>query len=708
MILAAQYHRAPFPEKRFWETDLDRMKESGLNALQLWVMWSWVEAEPGVFNFEEYDELFEEARKRELGIVLSTKAELHPPWIHRVIPDSHMIDHMGNKVISTNRVEANQGLTPGGCTDNPEVLKRMEAFLRETARRYADKENLVGWDIWNELRWNMQADGLVCHCKYTLEAFRNWLEMKYMGLDGLNKAWKRRYVSWEDVYPGKMCERPYTEMMEFQAFLQWRAAQHMKFRADIIKAYDKKHIVTAHGPQPSIAQPGNPRDHQAVDRGNDWDHAEHLDGYGCSHFPFWFKISEEDFGIRVEATRSAAGDKPVWISELQGGSARNGFEVFPSVQARPQQRWVWNGYGRGAKAVIFWCWRDEMFGKESSGYGLAGYDGYAEERLEAMKVTGRLLEKHRDILEKYVPDSEKAGVYFDVNTYNLEWAKDGQAARAMKSIYGFCKALERVNIPYTIVESNHLESLKNIKVLFMPFPLIVPEEAAHRIRQFVEDGGTLMLEAEAGCFNLQGFYSYPGNDRCFAYSLGIADQGRRVLEDKEMTLRQKGEDFNLKMSQFITPLRTGVNNIQGKVLGTDAKGNVLAVENKVGKGTVISIGSYIGMSYYEEPYSDFEKLVYSIVDDAKAYHEIQAESDDWIQWRSGLSGSARMMFIINPGKQQRVKVTVPEHMFKEASQVEDLLMEKYINTIIEDRKMIINVELTEGGYTILKWKRGKR
>lgn len=276
------------PEKRFWKEDLDQMKASGLNALQLWVMWSWVEAEPGVYHFEEYDELFEEARIRGLGIVLSTKAELHPSWIHRLIPDSHMVDHRGHRVISSNRAEVNQGLTPGGCTDHPEVLQRMEAFLRETAKRYAKKENLIGWDIWNELRWNVQADGLVCHCKHTLESFRHWLNQKYSGLAGLNQAWKRRYVSWEDVYPGKTYDRPYTEMMEFEAFLQWRASQHMKFRAEIIKEFDQTHIVTAHGAHPSIAQIGNTLENQAVNRGNDWEHTQHLDGFGCSYFPFWF------------------------------------------------------------------------------------------------------------------------------------------------------------------------------------------------------------------------------------------------------------------------------------------------------------------------------------------------------------------------------------------------------------------------------------
>ena len=84
----------------------------------------------------------------------------------------------------------------------------------------------------------------------------------------------------------------------------------------------------------------------------------------------------------------------MWVSELQGGGARNSIEVDEAVPASAQQRWVWNAIGRGAKAVIFWCWRDEVFGPESSGFGLSGSDGQAGERLAALKVTGDVLARH--------------------------------------------------------------------------------------------------------------------------------------------------------------------------------------------------------------------------------------------------------------------------------------------------------------------------
>ena len=63
----------------------------------------------------------------------------------------------------------------------------MGGFLETVGSRYRSAPNLVGWDIWNELRWNVQADGLVCFCPHTLQAFRGWLDAKYGGLDGLER-----------------------------------------------------------------------------------------------------------------------------------------------------------------------------------------------------------------------------------------------------------------------------------------------------------------------------------------------------------------------------------------------------------------------------------------------------------------------------------------------------------------------------------------
>ena len=683
LYLSTQYYRPPFPKHKYWESDLDLIKEVGFNTIQLWVVWGWIEPSPGKFIFEDYDKLFEAAQKRGLKVLLSTCAELQPYWIHRDIPDSYMVDHMGNAVISSSRGESNEGITPGGCTDNPEVLKRMKIFLETIAERYKDHESLAGWDSWNELRWDTNADGLVCYCDHTINAFREWLKEKYGSLDGLNEAWQRRYSNFEDVYPGKVVGRPFTEMMEFQAFLQWKHAQHLKFRYETIRSIDKTHIISAHGPCPTFYSDWGPMvkyptggvTQPAIHRGSDWDMSEMVDIYGTSIFPVWQYNDMIEFGVKIECTRSATAQKKFWLSELQGGGGGvwGGLEKFLPVRAKEQQLWLWSSLSRGAKAVNFWCWRDEVFGNESSCCGLIGMDGYAKERLDLMKKSADLINRYNKLLEEYQPDSyeEQVGVYFDADIVNLEWAGTGEARRAFESILGYLVALETIQCRYTVIESNRLDSIDKLKVCILPLPLIIKPEVAKRLLDFVEKGGTLIIEGEAEAFTNLGFFNNIEDERSFTSGLGIKTQGRRNIPHDNFVVNFEDKEFQLKAGIFNTPLDLLVNGKEMEVLGKDLDGNNMVGKTKHGKGRVIAIGGFCGKSYYNERYPDFEQFLLQITTSSKVVTDITIESEFLIQWRSGLSDNKRLLFIMNSSKSQKVTVSAPAEFFK-CNEVEEL------------------------------------
>ncbi|MDD2710469.1 MAG: beta-galactosidase [Verrucomicrobiae bacterium] len=644
MNLGVQYYRPPFPNTQFWDGDFAKIRESGLNAVQLWVDWAWVEPKPGKFIFDDYDRLVELAGKHRLGVVLSTIAETHPLWIHREVPGSEMIDHMGNKVVSSNRCEMHFGLTPGGCFDHPGVWSHMKNFLSQVASRYQGAPHLRGWDVWNELRWNVQADGLVCYCPNTINLFHQWLDKRYGGLDGLNEAWKRRYGEWSEVQPGKLPDRPYTEMMMFQHFLTWRANEHAKARYEVVKGIDPKRPVTVHGGAPSAFYSGDVKGFvQALDRGNDWFFADSLDGVGCSSFPKWGGIGDADFGMRIEFVKSAARGKAVWLSELQGGRAAIGFNVYAPVDALSQQRWIWNGMACGADTILFWCWRDEVFGRESAGFGLAGHDGLAEERLAAMKKTGGVLEKYEDFFRTYQPVKPRVGVLFSPQTYYLHWSQDGKAELAMEALCGYCRALVRKSIPYLVVEEEHLDALEGLKVLFLPRLLVSEPALEERLMRFVRNGGTLVCESECGAFDAKGFYRYPA-ERFLARETGICEKGRRNLKVQTTTVRIGGQDRELDLMQWTTPYEG-----DGKILGDGVEGP-LVVEKTVEKGRVVFLGSYLGGAYYRNGADGFEEFIAWIA--ASSGHEVDAgviepkpAKDSFLYVKTGESQGRKVVFV---------------------------------------------------------------
>jgi len=677
MILGVQYYRPPFPEQRFWADDFKRIKDTGLNAVQLWVLWAWVEAKPGVFNFEDYDRLVELAAREDLGVIISTIAEIQPYWIHREVPGSEMIDHMGHRVISSNRGECHFGLTPGGCTDHPGVWERMRAFLTATAERYKAAAHVRGWDAWNETRWNVNCDGLVCYCPHTIAAYHAWLDRRFGGLEGLNKAWRRRYGHWDEVLPGKMPQRPYTEMMAFQHFLTWRADQLGIARWKVVKEIVGEKPVTVHGMTPCVRFAGSftggpDQDwNQALNRGNDWFMADVMDGVGCSSFPKWGGWDDFEFEANVQYVRAAARGKQIWFSEVQGGRAVHRSLLTPEVDAWSQQRWLWRAVAGQADVLIFWCWRDEVFGKESSGFGISGHDEFAHERMQALAFSGALIEREQALLKSFMPDAPRAGLLFSPQTYYVDWAQEGHAEFSAGSLHGYARALLRSSVPFLVFEEEHLDQLDQIKILFMPAVTATTPAVERRVSEWVRAGGTLVCEAECGAFDPTGIYRYP-DERFIAALTGIHEVGRRQWPQQTFAATLGRSRYTLSGERWCTPYTRGAGTVLAK-----NKYGALITRVPVGEGAVIACGAFLGAAYARRAYRDFERFVVDVAAGAgvvapgcvvtpaitasKAAHII-----------AGTAHGARMVYVFLPPGAARATLRFPAGYFKAAS-VRDVL-----------------------------------
>jgi beta-galactosidase len=519
----------------------------------------------------------------------------------------------------------------------------MKTFLETLGKHYADCPNLHGWDLWNELRWNEHADELVCFCPHTLESFRNWLCKRYGSLDGLNEAWHRRYIDWRDVMPGKRPDLPYTELMAWQNFITDRADEHGAWRYEIMRSVDPTHVITAHGGAPSIGYVGN-HELYALDRGNDWNLAQSLDGIGCSSFPVWQNVDDAAFGSRVEKVRAAAAGKHIWLSEVQGGRAGVGFDITGDVFPEFQQRWLWNGLACGADTILFWCWRDEIFGRESGYFGLGGNDEFSPDRLRAMRASGDLLEQNKELFDGYKPDEPEIAFLFSPDCYYLNWAQESSAERMQTAIDGYARALVKQSIPSTFIEAGHLGDLNRFKVIALPRTIVLDAYAEEKLADFVKNGGTLIVESECGAFDKGGFYRYP--EKRFLNQFGICEAGRRQFTSP-LTLRMDGKEYSVECEQWFTPLRdTGV--APSRVFA-EYKGSPLAAEFICGKGKVIYLGGYFGNCYFKEANPGFEQLLADLAVSAGVNIPFRVLTEKWekekfIYVKTGSSGGKRMIF----------------------------------------------------------------
>ena len=699
--IGSQYYRPPFPVQKHWADDMKRMKDAGLDSVQLWLVWAWIESKQGTFNFHDYDTIIDLAAKNNLTVVLSTSAELHPYWIHKAVPNSEMINNLGHKIISENRCENHFGLTPGGCFDHPEVWALMKNFLEKTALHYKDCPTLAGWDAWNELRYHYHSNSLVCFCNHTINKWRNWLKAKFGTLDELNRVWMRRYNSFEEILPGKMHDRTYTEMNYWQHFRTWNCDDHGKNRYEAIKKIDPNHDVTVHAATPSPLMYGGTNEH-ALDRGNDWELAKNLDGIGCSSFPKWFGLDDAAFGMRIEFVHSAANGKKIWLSEIQGGRAAIGFSSYENVDAASQQRWIWNGIACGADKILFWCWRDEVFGRESGGFGIIGRDGLAEDRIKGLQNTRRVIDENKSMLSSYTPNKKiEAGILFSPQSYYLTWSQEGNAKKSTNAMEGYARALVRTSTPYKVIEENNLDSLKDLKVLFLPRVLVFNETLTKALTSFVDDGGTLVCESETGAFTPEGFYRYP-DERFLFEMVGAEEIGRRDIQNGLIPLDLSTHTVEMPTYQWLTPVIGGKPT---KILSKHKDGSLIA-EYSFGEGRIIHLGSYFGESYINLWNPGFEQFItYACTTSGvKDFVEVltpRPTQAEFLYVKHGISNNKRVIFLFFPENFQSTQLRLNADSTFSGS-FKELFSEEIIQATKDTDGWLLKVESSSYSLSILE------
>jgi beta-galactosidase len=683
---------------------MKRMKTAGLNTVQLWAVWGWMEPEEGLFVYDDYDRLVELAERNGLKVVISTITDLQPFWLPRLYPHTGMVDEFGQPIHGTPREECLPGLTPGQCTDHPEVRRLSVRFMQELAARYRNAPMLAGWDCWNETRWCVACERWVCYCDATIRAFRAWLKQRHGTLEALGDRWGRRLASWEDVLPARRRSLLNPALLDWLRFVIHRAHEMGRWRRDALWAGDPDHPIVAHAGGPVTRNRCCDHEEAPFARGNDFDTGPDLDAFGTSAFPAWFAFDNTSLGIWLEVTRSVARPKPMWQSELQGGAYNQGFDYGIEVTGALQQYWTWQAYGRGAKAVLYWAWRDETWGVEAGGYGIDGQDGMAGDRIRALRQTRRLLNLHAGDLNAYTPDPAEIGVLYDTDNGLLAIVnREGHSNAATLGLNGCMVALERQRLAFDLLDGRRLSIPDDIRLLLLPAAFCLKADATEAIERFLRRGGWVYCEAGTGTFLENGFFVERAERRALVGALGIGvrrRRGNRVDASCETVpgAWAKSPRIALKGGLWSMALEAPGS---ARVLGRDALGEAMLIEVRVGKGRLIMSGSFPSFAYGEKAHEGFEQFIQALVSASGAAPRWRLESDEGLTGlsvRTGRSGRKRLFFLLNAGSPKTVTV----HPFeKESGPVKE-----WVTARILPRKADggVEIEMRAPCHRILEWR----
>ena len=493
--LGAQYFRPPNPPRADWRRDLERMHDAGMDTVKLWACWSWMNPEPGVYDFDELDELIGIARELELTVVVNTIIENAPYWLEQAHPEARYTDQEGRAIQLTAAMNTPGGGWPGLCFDNEVVWEAAEGFLGALVDRYGDEVAI--WDVWNEPHLEPASyypERQFCYCDASLDRFARWLRHRYASLDGLNRAWSRRYSDWSQVAPPRVFEA-------VPDLLDWRESwfdtlrSWLDRRVEAVRSRREDAVVMTH-----VALSGF-TGQLATHTLDEFTLPGGVDLFGTSSFPTWLMADDHvEHLFNLDTARDAAGVTPFWQAELQGGRGRrDGLRTTGQPGDDVVTLWLWNALAAGATGVMFWQWRPELLGPESPGYGLTAPDGSPTSRVD--RVTEFASVARLPELDGRRAEAPRVGLLVSRGSALHAYATDRTMDVYRDAVLGAYRMLTDQDVPVAIVSAERAETdglPDHLDAIYWPMPSVASDALAEQLAAFVERGGTLVSEATPG------------------------------------------------------------------------------------------------------------------------------------------------------------------------------------------------------------------
>jgi beta-galactosidase len=598
--------RAPMLEpisadsERLWKADLLKIKGLGFNTVRTWVEWNVGEPREGEYHLENLDLLLRLADEVGLKVIIQVYVDSAPEWVGAKYPEGRYAAQDGQPIPSQ--------AAPGFCFDNKDVRKAILDFFQEVAR-HADKNSaFYGWDLWSEpaaLNWarvGYKSEPMFCYCPASMERFRAWLQVKYGTLDKLNIAWHRTFTDWKQIEPPRFGTiLTYTDFMDWRVYYGYKLAEDLKMRNDAVRAVDHTHVTTSHAPNPSplvrtLADPYDPTD--------DFLMKDSVDFLGTSFYP---KLTSPEHNwtlnrrvLAMDLAASMTAGRGFYVGELQSGFGVHGTTIGSEVSPSDLQMWTWGMVSRGARAINYYAFYPMNAGYESGGYGMIQLDGTLTERSRRAGATAKIIQQNCDLLLAAKPKPAEAAIVFSPLVPLLGGYDEENSRTAMhKALAGYHRMFFERNIPVEVLSSRELagQNLQKYKLIVLPYPLMMTNEEAMALREYVEKGGHLFVEARPGWVDEEGHAepAIPGFD--WTQMLGVRETS--IDPAKEVAVNWNGASFT--GSNFAE--RLTILDSSTKVVAKFADGTPAAYEHKYGKGEAILLGTFAGQWNEANPVS---------------------------------------------------------------------------------------------------------
>ena len=464
------------------DSDIAIMKHAGFNVVRMGdLSWDSFEPSQGKFEFEWFDKIMDKMQKAGIRVILDIPGLPAPIWLHRAYSGVDIVAQNGTRLPPAERYMDN--------ISDPDYVREAGIMAEALMKRYANHPAIIAIGYDNEI-----GNGFMSYSEADRQRFISWLTKKYDSIDELNRAWatqrwSRRLNSFEDVdLPLPDGPGPPERYLDLHRY--WSEVTVARLNElDAIRQRDMPDV-------PSIS--------------NLWDTAGRRGFDYLSTYRSYVSYGAEGFypGDPISGSFGALMTKgalptPIWFNEFTAGGG--GFYGTPGRS----RMYAYLGLIMGAQGILAWTFNSHQGGEEQALFGLVDHDGtpsWKVDEFARIATEFKQLAKsgfprftHPEIAIAYSFDSFIDSHPNGPSNTTLQYFKPSY----MEQLQGAFEPFFRANLDTSIINLGH-ENLSPYKLVVVPADYVMDLGSATAIRQYVSNGGTVLMTAFSAKVNEHG------------------------------------------------------------------------------------------------------------------------------------------------------------------------------------------------------------
>ncbi|MGB9641789.1 MAG: beta-galactosidase [Candidatus Ratteibacteria bacterium] len=474
------------------------------------------------------------------------------------------------------------------CLNDPDYLSKVDKELKsklENELNFSTYEFSCG-DECHFASWRPPYDRYeLCWCDKCVAKFHVYLQNKYGTLQNLNKTWKTKYASFDDIKPvtyKEAIENPELRPLwiNYRIFMEdtWTG----------IFEYAKR-IITDVVPDAKVGYEGSQRGHTFVNSftAEDYYKLAQVMSLNNPYSHAFIRYAFKDFS--KEGTLLGLG----WQGSYGAGIKNRNIDPWKILFFGANSLWIWHGPPR----------EQSVISPDLSFYEY--FRPYVNQIPELKNGIGKLF------IDSKREDDGIAILYSNTSVHVS--ALTPQLPPICENLNFFVRYFEGSGYQFRIISYKQLEDgvLNNekFKVLILPFAQSISQKQAKEIISFVNNGGVVISDIRPGICDENGIFYQKG---------GILDNILGIKQNTEKFEVKKFENFELKYAELTSILPSLYVDSSIILINGKPKENIenlpIFIVNNFGKGKGILLNLSLS-NYPDENMAGISKILNGVMEE---------------------------------------------------------------------------------------------